>query len=168
MSSAEVIFLTDHPHRTPPGDQGIVYETFRGSGPGGQKKNKTSSAVRAVHPGTGLSAVSSDSREQARNKELALARLRTLLTLRCRYRVFLDRLELPAGFDISAGTKSPAYLSTVGFVLDVLHAADWVMAPVAARLGVTTGALSRLLTSTPELLSEVNRQRGRLGLRPLR
>jgi peptide chain release factor 1 len=53
-------------------------ETVRGSGPGGQHKNKTESAVRVTHLPTGTTAYA-DSRSQHRNKELALAVLRARL-----------------------------------------------------------------------------------------
>lgn len=44
---------------------------MKGSGPGGQHRNKTESAVRARHLATGLS-VTIDGRDQSRNKEMAL------------------------------------------------------------------------------------------------
>jgi peptide chain release factor 1 len=53
-------------------------ETVRGSGPGGQHKNKTESAVRVTHVPTGTTAYA-DSRSQHENKQLALAVLRARL-----------------------------------------------------------------------------------------
>ncbi len=52
-----------------------VVRPFRSGGPGGQHRNKRCSAVRAVDPVTGLSAVASESRSQAENRERALRRL---------------------------------------------------------------------------------------------
>lgn len=52
-------------------DNEIRIETKRGSGPGGQHRNKTESAVRMTHVPTGLS-VTIDSRDQHANKRLAL------------------------------------------------------------------------------------------------
>jgi protein subunit release factor A len=51
------------------------WEAFRGPGPGGQKRNKTSSAVRVTHVPSGLSALAGESRSQARNRAKALERL---------------------------------------------------------------------------------------------
>ena len=50
-------------------------ETFRGSGPGGQHRNKVETAVRATHVPSGLTAMAADTRSQYRNRELALNRL---------------------------------------------------------------------------------------------
>lgn len=48
--------------------------TFKGSGPGGQKKNKTSSGVRIKHKDSGAVGVCSDTRSQHKNKEVAFKR----------------------------------------------------------------------------------------------
>ncbi|MCL2591740.1 MAG: peptide chain release factor H [Defluviitaleaceae bacterium] len=59
---------------------GIVYQTYRSGGKGGQHINKTESAVRAIHTATGLSAISQDERSQHLNKKIALERLQKMLT----------------------------------------------------------------------------------------
>ena len=59
-------------------------ETYRGSGPGGQHRNKTESAVRLRHRPTGLTRVGTDTRSQIRNRALALARLWAALEARRR------------------------------------------------------------------------------------
>src|SRR6516165_7276212 len=46
-------------------------DTYRASGPGGQKRNKTSSAVRGRHPRPGLSVVPGKSRSRNKNKTRA-------------------------------------------------------------------------------------------------
>ncbi|HEX7344281.1 MAG TPA: peptide chain release factor-like protein [bacterium] len=64
----------------------IHFETFTPGGPGGQHANRTSSAVRAVHIPSGLSAIAREHRSQARNRELALERLIAKLKARQRRR----------------------------------------------------------------------------------
>jgi len=61
----------------------IRIDTFKSQGPGGQHKNTRDTAVRVYHFPTGISAVATEHRSQARNKTLALARLeRKLRALR--------------------------------------------------------------------------------------
>lgn len=50
-------------------------EFFRGSGAGGQHRNKTSSCCRITHEESGVSCVGTEFREQHRNRELAFKRL---------------------------------------------------------------------------------------------
>ncbi len=50
-------------------------QTFRCSGPGGQKTNKTSSGVRIVHKESGAVGESRESRSQHENKRIAFRRL---------------------------------------------------------------------------------------------
>ena len=50
-------------------------DTYRGSGKGGQKRNKTSSAVRVVHPPSGAMGQAEDGRSQFQNKKLAFGRM---------------------------------------------------------------------------------------------
>ena len=53
----------------------IEVHTYRASGPGGQKRNKTESAVRIRHVPSGVTAVATESRSQTRNREVAMERL---------------------------------------------------------------------------------------------
>lgn len=50
-------------------------DTYRASGPGGQHRNKTESAVRLRHLPSGLVRVATEDRSQSRNRVMALERL---------------------------------------------------------------------------------------------
>lgn len=51
----------------------VTYE--RGSGPGGQKRNKTETKVRVFHPPSGAVGVSDETRHQSQNKCKAFAKM---------------------------------------------------------------------------------------------
>src|SRR3974377_1636322 len=107
-------------------------DTYRASGPGGQKRNKTSSAVRLRHLPSGLIVIAEESRSQHENRARALRRLRQAIYLKIREAVPADRLvpgrlaeelELTGG-RLSLGRKAPRFWPAVGIVLDVLHALE--------------------------------------------
>ncbi len=51
------------------------WDVFRGSGDGGQKRQKTSSGVRCTHPPSGAVGKATDSREQSQNRKTAFKRM---------------------------------------------------------------------------------------------
>lgn len=60
----------------------LIIDFFRASGPGGQHRNVTDSAVRIRHLPTGIVVTASDSRSQLRNRQVAMNRLEAALRKR--------------------------------------------------------------------------------------
>ena len=57
----------------------VVIETYRSQGPGGQRKNKTETAVRLRHIPTGITVTATEQRFQSQNLRVAFERLRERL-----------------------------------------------------------------------------------------
>lgn len=53
---------------------------LKGSGPGGQHRNKRETGVRLVHPPSGVTVMATERRSQARNRDLAFERMVERLT----------------------------------------------------------------------------------------
>jgi protein subunit release factor B len=57
----------------------VIIETYRSRGPGGQRKNKTETAVRLKHLPSGITVTATEHRFQSHNLRLAFERLRERL-----------------------------------------------------------------------------------------
>ena len=57
----------------------VIVETYKSSGPGGQRKNKTETAVRLRHLPSGITVTATEYRSQAQNRKQAFERLRDRL-----------------------------------------------------------------------------------------
>lgn len=57
----------------------VTVETYRSSGPGGQRKNKTETSVRLKHLPSGITVIATEHRAQSQNLKLAFERLRDRL-----------------------------------------------------------------------------------------
>lgn len=153
-------------------------DRYRASGPGGQHRNKTESAVRLRHKLSGVTAIGEDSRSQAENKLHAVRRLRAAIALEVREPVFLDGyVPSPrlAAF-VAAGTAplgaktrlTGEYWASIGELLDLVVANNLEIGTSAQRLGITTGALSKLLLHDEGVGRTLNDLRRAKGMRPLR
>lgn len=149
-------------------------DTYRASGPGGQKRNKTSSAVRLRHLETGQIVIAEESRSQHDNKARALRRLRLALAIHVRCEISTDNaLESIRPFVTSAGrieinARNVHYPLVVADVLDFVAESGGQVREAARQLGMTTSQLSRFLTSDGKILHTVNELRKKAGLPPLK
>jgi hypothetical protein len=149
-------------------------DTYRASGPGGQKRNKTSSAVRLRHGPSGLSVIAEESRSQHENRGRALRRLR---------QAFYLKLREPAGPGevaaalapardgdgrIHLGPRDPRFWGLAGVLLDVLEGVAGRVSEAAAVLGLSTGNLIDLLATHEKVWEQANHLRARFGHKALR
>jgi hypothetical protein len=160
--------------------QQCAVDTYRASGPGGQKRNKTSSAVRLRHLPSGLIVIAEESRSQHENRGRALVRLRRALFLKVRNELQATELAPGAAGNLAdfwearsavgrldLGRKDPRFWPAVGVVLDVLQATEARVSEAAAALGITTGNLVDFLRTDPKVWEQVNHLRVRFGHKPL-
>ena len=89
----------------------IKMDVYRASGAGGQKVNKTSSAVRLTHLPTGIVTCCQVERSQHQNREVALRMLKSRL-IEIKEREHLDRIEDIKGvqMDIAWGSQIRSYV----------------------------------------------------------
>jgi hypothetical protein len=152
--------------------------TYRSSGPGGQHRNKVSSAVRLVHKPSGVNANGDESRSQHDNKRMALQRLRMNIALHVRRPVDLatvpeslppvvaECLFLPRGRReaesvkrIQVGRKDFRYWSVAQYLLDLLEACQGRLADAAALLGVNTSNMVSVIKEDRHLFAAVQELR---------
>lgn len=140
-------------------------DCFRVSGPGGQHRNRTDSAVRLTlrdYPAIVASAV--ERRSQHQNRSQALWRLRLALAHQLR----ASSPPPPSRPDqVRPSLEHPRYPAFVAGVLDALAQHGFQIHDTALALGTTTGQLNKTLARDPTLFALVNRERQKLGLKPL-
>ena len=158
------------------------FERFRVSGPGGQHRNKTDSAVRLTHEPTGVTGFASERRSQHQNRATALSRLRRSIALDIRSDVKLDLYHPPLALqrvfpraietewprNKRVGPKHREFWTGVGPLLDLFDAVRGSTADCASLVGCSTNQLTKLFASESHLWASANAIRERHGLSPLR
>ncbi|MGE3856882.1 MAG: peptide chain release factor-like protein [Dehalococcoidia bacterium] len=154
-------------------------DRFRASGPGGQKRNKTDSAVRLRHRPSGLTGEANESRSQHENRARALRRLRLEIAFALRAPVAIDACapgvpvtgalgEALAGGKWAMSPRNPRFPAAVAGLFDVIEVCGWQLAQAAPQLRLTTSALSRALSAEDIVFRAANERRTALGLPTLR
>lgn len=150
-------------------------DLYRASGPGGQKRNKTASAVRLRHEPTGLIVTAVESRSQHENRTRALKRLREAIALNVRTGIAPDH-EPPDFFaaalardpGLRVNRRHPDYWRVVQYVLDVFFHRRGRVGEAAEALGLSTGRLVRFLKNDRKIWAHANRLREEFGRPALR
>ena len=142
-------------------------ESYRASGPGGQHRNKTNSAVRLTLQGKNVVASCANHRSQHRNRTEALRRLRYAIGIELRLPVLPSSVMTWNG-PWKLGQKDRRYAGFVAHIFDVLAHHDWAIGMSANALGISTGKLIRVLARDPHAWSVVNHARAKLELVNLR
>src|SRR5262249_11783626 len=131
-------------------------DTYRASGPGGQKRNKTSSAVRLRHGPGGLAVIAEESRSQHENRRRALKRMRQALFLYLRNEIEMPetfgqdpawRAVCPVGGRLALSRKDARFWPAVGMVLDIVAATEGSVSSAASWLAISTANLVDFLAT---------------------
>jgi hypothetical protein len=123
-------------------------QVYRTSGAGGQKINKTSSAVRLRHRPTGIAVAANEERSQAKNRHIALRKLR--------YEIALHVHAEPSGADfVLLPSPSPAnharLILWTAALFDRLAASGFELVQTAACCGVSVSQLERAMRKYPQV-----------------
>ncbi len=139
----------------------------RGSGPGGQHRNKVQTAVEIVHQPTGVSGAAGERRSQAMNWRVAVFRLRVNLALHCRTPI--NRVLRPnERFRLPVNPHHDDFPAVLAIALDAIAGFDGEVKSAAAWLQCSTSQLVKLLRAEPRALRQVNDDRDARGLKPLK
>lgn len=153
-------------------------DLYRASGPGGQHRNKTESAVRLRHRPSGVTVHADERRSQHENRAQAVIRLRQALALEVRepqpakaaaqspaLAALLARGPAAAG---RATLEKASFWAAYAELFDVFYWHGGEVASAAAALGLSSAGLSKWLLVAPMCARATNELRAATGHRPLR
>ena len=146
----------------------------RGSGPGGQNRNKVETAIRIKHLPSGVIASATERRHKEQNRKQAVFRLRIKLAIEV-----LEPVDPggPASACWASRVKDGRLLinpthedfpALLAEALDRIAMVQYDVTYAAQLLGISTSQLIKLLKHEREALSSLNKQRAAQDLHPLR
>lgn len=137
-----------------------IFTPQKRSGKGGQKVNKSSSALRLKHIPSGISVIASESRYQTENRTIALKKLRRKIAFEIR----IAPKENALNDDQIPSLKNPEYPIWIANILDTMEAKNYSVSDTASELKTTTGRLVKILSRDPELWQKINNERKKRSL----
>jgi hypothetical protein len=144
-----------------------VFGTQKRGGKGGQKVNKTSSAVRLFHAPSEISVIASESRYQKENRRIAVKKLRCVIALTIRdpspSQEKPDK-KMPHGIP---SQSNHLYFLWMARLLDFFENNNYSMSKTAEDVGAGSGHLSKLLFKNGKLWKKINEERARRGMSSL-
>lgn len=148
----------------------------RASGPGGQKRNKTHSAINMIHEPTKITVIANEHRLQGENRRLALQRLRLQLVIHIRREVDIETFQPPAEVTAQINNKgklavnpaNPKFLPIIATLLDLLQCYRGQVSSAADRLGISTTNFINLLHDNPKVWTTAQEIRKRYNLPTLK
>jgi hypothetical protein len=174
-----------HPAVIPPDDllKECRLTSHRRGGPGGQHRNKVSSAVMLLHEPTRISAEASERRDQSQNRRVAIERLRVRLAIllrterdnECANNELRDADGLEQslrmryrGRPLKISESNVDRAAVLALLMDDLHRAGGQPSLVAVLWEVSTSSLVQFVATQPAAFQLVNQWREHHGRPPLR
>lgn len=146
----------------------------RGSGPGGQHRNKVETAIVITHRPSGIFGQASERRSQKENREVAIGRLRIALALGIRTKPVESDCRQPStlwkqrvsGRKINVSPEHQDFATLLAELLDWLVDAEFEASEIAEPLGCSATQIVRWLAREQAAFEWVNRERGAIGKHP--
>lgn len=135
---------------------------YKGSGPGGQHRNKTNSGVKLkLKNNSQLESYSCDDRSSHINKLLALKKMRMKIALQIREE---PALQIPFAFPGSGGRVSVGnnlYPEFIADILDRVQATSGDLSEAAKMWGLSKSALNKIILQDKQVYQQYQAMRPR-------